>query len=299
MEETEFNRIVAEVRTRHPQWFQLEREAPATASEVAELEEVLGVKLPSEYRNFVLTHGAGDFAKARILGLESGTGSQIAEHMLDELPDDFIPVLDNGVGDYYGFIAEGGVCRQTVSFWDHETGEVLDDQFNNFYEMVVTLAFGAESGKEALRRRAPDGPGRSGDKSVLEQIRIFEMKDDDSDYGALVELIANVEGTAEPRIAFRALFDLLERYPDADFGSPGPIVHFLEQFFRDGYEDQLIASVRRRPTSLTLWMLNRLVNGTSGAEQERYLDELRRIEAAGLGELSDEASRYVGLHDGG
>ena len=136
------------------------------------------------------------------------------------------------------------------------------------------------------------------DEAVLEQIRTFKMKDDDTDYAALVELIAYIENAADPRLAFRPLFDLLERYPDADFGSPGPIVHFLEQFFPGGYEDELLASVRRAPMWTTLWMLNRLVNGTSGSEQERYVDELQRIAEAGLGEMSDEARGYLGLHDG-
>jgi len=137
------------------------------------------------------------------------------------------------------------------------------------------------------------------DEAALEQIRTFEMKNNDSDYPALVDLIARIEDMAEPHHAFRSLFDLLERYPDAHFGSPGPIVHFLEKFFPGGYEVELIASVRRRPTSHTVWMLNRLANGTLGDDRRRFLDELRRVEAAGLGEVSAGARRYVAFHAGG
>jgi hypothetical protein len=39
------------------------------------------------------------------------------------------------------------------------------------------------------------------DEAVLEQIRTFEMKDDETDYAALLALIARIEGMAELRNA--------------------------------------------------------------------------------------------------
>src|SRR4051794_39753514 len=54
----------------------------------------------------------------------------------------------------------------------------------------------------------------------------------------------------------------MEDHPDLDYGMPGPLVHFAERFHRKGYESKLVESVERKPTSHTLWMLNRLTNGT-------------------------------------
>ena len=62
--------------------------------------------------------------------------------------------------------------------------------------------------------------------------------------------------TVEPILAF------MERHPEVDYGTPGPLVHFVEKFYRRGYEAKLLASVDRRPTPQTTWMLNRLINGT-------------------------------------
>ena len=46
---------------------------------------------------------------------------------------------------------------------------------------------------------------------------------------------------------FRALqTSVMERLPDVDLGSPGPLVHTLERLH--GYENELMRSVRRQPS---------------------------------------------------
>src|SRR5258706_1872315 len=53
----------------------------------------------------------------------------------------------------------------------------------------------------------------------------------------------------------------MEEHPGLDYGMPGPLVHFIEEFYLKGYEERLIESVARKPTMLTVWMLNRVLNG--------------------------------------
>ncbi|MDE5819128.1 MAG: hypothetical protein K2N41_00670 [Lachnospiraceae bacterium] len=60
--------------------------------------------------------------------------------------------------------------------------------------------------------------------------------------------------------AVEPLLLFMERHPLSDFGMPGAIVHYVEQFYKKGYEDLLIASVTRRPTLHTVWMINRIKN---------------------------------------
>ncbi|MFL6681149.1 MAG: hypothetical protein ACJ8IK_22610 [Burkholderiaceae bacterium] len=55
-----------------------------------------------------------------------------------------------------------------------------------------------------------------------------------------------------------ALLALMERHPQVDFGTPGPLVAALE--CQPGYADQLAASLERQPTELGAWMANRLLN---------------------------------------
>jgi hypothetical protein len=90
-------------------------------------------------------------------------------------------------------------------------------------------------------------------------------------YAAADKLIArwSAVGTG-PEIA-TPIFRFIEEHPhDVDYGTPGSLVHFIEGFGIEGYEDQLIASLHRRPTPLTVLMLNRWINGAT-RDRERLL----------------------------
>ena len=79
------------------------------------------------------------------------------------------------------------------------------------------------------------------------------------DLAALDGLIA--EATSQPPSdeLDRALFGIFERFPSEDgHGVYWSIVHGLER--RGGYEESLLASVRRSPSPFALLMLNRLSN---------------------------------------
>ena len=67
---------------------------------------------------------------------------------------------------------------------------------------------------------------------------------------------------------------MFERHPIAYFGDPGAIVHFIEQFGGE-YEVSLAASVKRTPTSTTVWMLNRCIN--AGEYVEEFMGILKEI----------------------
>ncbi len=70
------------------------------------------------------------------------------------------------------------------------------------------------------------------------------------------------------------LFSIMERHPLDDFGIPGAIVHFIEQYYPD-FLPLLISSLKRTPTLHTVWMLNRCINGSS--DKEELLSVLKSI----------------------
>lgn len=84
--------------------------------------------------------------------------------------------------------------------------------------------------------------------------------------------------------ALEPVLRFMEAHPDIDYGMPGSLVHFVETFFRKGYEAKLVESIVRKPTAHTVWMLNRLINGTQGHEQSRYI---QLMEAARTHPLTD------------
>jgi hypothetical protein len=70
-----------------------------------------------------------------------------------------------------------------------------------------------------------------------------------------------------PERAIPALFAVMERMPDVDLGSPGPLVHTLEKI--NSYESGLVASLHRTPCLLSVWMVNRVLNATKNSERRQ------------------------------
>ncbi len=90
---------------------------------------------------------------------------------------------------------------------------------------------------------------------------------------------------------FNDVFLFMERLDDCDLGNPGPLVHALEAV--GGYEEHLFASLERKPTPLTLWMLNRIINVASETEKPALM---RRLEASATHSNASESARQDATH---
>jgi hypothetical protein len=94
---------------------------------------------------------------------------------------------------------------------------------------------------------------------LLFSLQAFEPNDDGADtVHRLNELLAGFAALPGCERVAPALLALLERHPQADFGTPGPLVHVLES--QTGYPALLAESLERQPTELSAWMANRLLN---------------------------------------
>jgi hypothetical protein len=92
---------------------------------------------------------------------------------------------------------------------------------------------------------------------------------------------------------------MMEAHPDWNFGMPGAFVHYVERFYKKGYESVLVDSLNRRPTSHTVWMLNRLVNGEKDVDRKRgYVALLAGIaqEPAHGAAVQARAADFLSLH---
>ena len=112
-------------------------------------------------------------------------------------------------------------------------------------------------------------------KAVIDALNAFQPGRDDIDnVPRLYDIFSDFRSLPRRERAMPAMFFLLERFPDAEFGSPGPLVDELEAIF--GYLPLLSDSVRRQPTYLTVWMINRVLNTNLPSDQrEAWLSELR------------------------
>ena len=109
-----------------------------------------------------------------------------------------------------------------------------------------------------------------------------------SAWGGLVEELLR-EGAELSDV--KTILRFIEANPSQDFGTPGPLVHFVERFYRAGYEQEVVTSVQRRATTHNTWMLNRLINGAKSPEERLSLASVMRDVAFQAN--SDERTRHL------
>lgn len=136
---------------------------------------------------------------------------------------------------------------------------------------------------------------------IKKEIEIIDTVDDSniSDLDALCEDIIELNNEGwDTAILMDPLFRILENNTEFDFGMPGQIVHTLEKHYKKGLEEELFKSLNRKPTFYTLWMLNRIINGTSDPkEKEGYMEMLKSILKMEIPDyLKKQAQHLIDLH---
>ncbi len=121
-------------------------------------------------------------------------------------------------------------------------------------------------------------------ETELEAIKFDEY--DEVDMEMLYDFIDHVEKLPNKRDALPAIFSFFEENHAKELGSPGPLVHFIEE--ENDYHQILKDSLKRKPTVLTLWMVNRIINGVPEAEKSEWLSVLELVVG---NESADDISR--------
>ena len=96
--------------------------------------------------------------------------------------------------------------------------------------------------------------------------------------------------------AVEPILRFMEEHPSIEFGMPGALVHFVENFHQSGYEEKLLGSISRRPTQHTVWMVNRLINGTTEpAARQRLITLMAHAKSNPLvdSDTVDQINRFL------
>ena len=126
-------------------------------------------------------------------------------------------------------------------------------------------------------------------KTLLDAIG---FEDGEADVLAMDEVVLAIDRLPEPRQAVPLLFDWFEAHAGQDVGSPGAFVHFIEE--KLDFFPLLLASLARKPTGITVWMVNRIANAATNApEIQPWIDVLQ---AALVHPLADEECRDDAQH---
>lgn len=124
-------------------------------------------------------------------------------------------------------------------------------------------------------------------KTISQKLQEAPVGKDDY-VGFLEEVLDGVVQIDDADTVFAEAFSFFERNSDADLGMPGPLVHFLEQFY-PAYIDQLCSSVTCKPTTYTIWMINRILNGSLETTNREHL--LAVLEAASKNSSADSIAK--------
>ena len=132
-----FDAIVQELKARKPMWFAGDAEPLATDEEIDHAEAELGVRLPSQYKDFVHRYGGGYFGFTNVFSVNQSSEWYIVSKW-DLLPPkvDFVPVTDDETGGYYGFLVSGDVCSEEVYYFHPDEDELPSFQYPSFLEYV-------------------------------------------------------------------------------------------------------------------------------------------------------------------
>lgn len=95
------------------------------------------------------------------------------------------------------------------------------------------------------------------------------------DFSGVYELTKKIKLESTPQKYFPKIFEVMENHPYLDYGMPGPIVHFMESYYKNGYENELIYSLKRMPTEHTVWMANRILNDPTYSGREELIGILQ------------------------
>ena len=73
------------------------------------------------------------------------------------------------------------------------------------------------------------------------------------------------------------ILDIIGTNPTVDFGMPGELVRFVESFYKKGYEELLIASVKKNPTAHNIWMVHRCYNDINNPMREKFRELIMEL----------------------
>jgi len=114
-------------------------------------------------------------------------------------------------------------------------------------------------------------------QEALTKLQAFSPTgNEDADVEALYALIDELGALKDDPAVRRDMIMIFERFPKADLGSPGPIVHALEKSPIDAHVELLAESIRRQATMMTVWMAQRCFRSKlSDQNRKLLLDALR------------------------
>lgn len=140
----EFLQREAEWRRTKPSLFRLATpDPPATDTEIAVAEGLIGCKLPSAYRQFLQAAGGGDYLLFTVFSVSRDSAWYLPRQVMQarpNVPDNLLPVHDDQAGGYYVLQIVDGRAEDPVFYFDWETGTLSEKKYESVLDAVADNA---------------------------------------------------------------------------------------------------------------------------------------------------------------
>lgn len=139
MEINEFDDLLQRARASKPSWFEMEAEQASTNEEVEELERLLKIRLPTEYKAFLTRYGAGYVGRTNVFSAQTSSEWYLPKRNRF-LPGNmnFLAVTDDHGGGYYGFLIANGQCSDEIYYVHPDDGEAPKKIAPSFLQYVAS-----------------------------------------------------------------------------------------------------------------------------------------------------------------
>jgi len=141
----QFKAIDVAQREQKPKLFSLSTPAACANPEMLnEVEGLLGVVLPSKYREFLTAFGGGDFGLVNVFSADKKNEWYLCyklEELHDTLPQGYLPFSDDNAGGYYVLKVQNGEVKDRVFYWNYEEQDLRETPFSDILEFVARYAY--------------------------------------------------------------------------------------------------------------------------------------------------------------
>lgn len=134
----EFERIINTAKRANPVWFGLDSEEKPEKEDILNAEKMYSVKLPEQYKRFLLEYGGGCFAFINIYNPGDNNPIEFVKKY------NFLAISDNGGGDLYGFKIFNGRCNNGISVYLHDDKKIEDTEYSDVLEFIAAKALRLE-----------------------------------------------------------------------------------------------------------------------------------------------------------
>lgn len=142
---TEFKKVVDDCRKNHSLWFNRPMDPQANDEQIRAAEQMLDIRFPHEYIDFVKEFGGGNFVFTRIFSVYPNSKWYLVPINIKwkYIENGFLAISDDGTGGSYGFPVKDGLCESRIAYWDHDenygNGRLINTEYNDLFSYIMQV----------------------------------------------------------------------------------------------------------------------------------------------------------------